>query len=187
MFAAVALTAILAACTPQRSVQRTHPHTVTRTTATVYHFDDGRYGYRDDSGDWWFYYVLVNQQVQQAPPGPVGPTGSATLPSGGSWSKGTAPTDDEIEQAETATMEIAEVDGQLSSPEIAIEAESVPEAGVEAGAEAEGGFASSGTTDADTISSDDGGSSGGDSGGGFSDSGGGDSGGGDGGGGGDGA
>ena len=70
----------------------------------VYHFADGRSAYHDDNMAWWF---LVNS----------GTSTDATMPTtsinSGSWARGTAPTEGELDDAETTT-EVFENPGEAA-------------------------------------------------------------------------
>ncbi len=63
----------------------------------VHHFADGRVGYQDDAGIWWFLIMQNN-------------TSASTPTLSGGWEKGTAPTASEIEAAEVQSQGVVETD-----------------------------------------------------------------------------
>jgi hypothetical protein len=77
----------------------------------VYHFDDGRVGYRDDTTMLW--YFLANPTTSSS--------GTPTI--AGGWTVGTAPSKTDIDEAEVETQGVVE-DSQ-SEPVDAAEAEAV--------------------------------------------------------------
>lgn len=143
-----------------------------RGKVDVFRLADGRIAYHNDSDDVWFYYYIT--QVNQGPP--ESRTSGGINPPGNSWTRGPAPTDKELAEAEETEMDVnldSEGDPQGSPGEAN---EGGNGSGDSMSQDGEGG---GGT--ADNSAGDSGGSSGGDSGG----SSGGDGGGGDGGGGGE--
>lgn len=143
--ALIALSTTALITLPGCSEQKHHTAKPTKKSVEVYHFADGRYGYRGDDGMWW-YYMAASQNTSTtssssyssntggrtyapsggsiAPAAPVTTPSTVTEPSvapapaapaavserggfgsmgqqfsGGQWSKGPAPTEEELQAA----------------------------------------------------------------------------------------
>ena len=107
-----AMVIALSACAPSPQKEQKKFHVEAQQ---VHHFSDGRVGYRDDDGIWW--WLILNNQM----------TSTTTSPTiSGGWSKGSAPTQAEIDAAEVETQGVVETaDGE---PVDATEAAAVAEA-----------------------------------------------------------
>ncbi len=109
--AIMALTMSACSPTPQKADKKFHVE-----AHEVHHFADGRVGYRDEDGIWW--YLMLNNQMTSA-------TASSPTISGG-WSKGAAPTQAEINEADVETQGVVET--AEGDPVDATEAAAVAEA-----------------------------------------------------------
>lgn len=111
----------LVACAPP--VQH-HTH---HEAHTVVALKDGRYGYQDDGI--WYYWMLTNamssSSTSNASPIVTASGGSVSLPAGGAWTKGSAPTSEEVNEAELAgETEVAENEVGEPTSEAAAESSS---------------------------------------------------------------
>lgn len=95
----------LAACSNPAPTKAPRP---THETKSVYVLPTGQYTYQGDDGTWWYYSVLN-------PANPLSPLYAANqtsatsgLPSGGSWARGAAPTQQQLSDAEQEQVEVAE-------------------------------------------------------------------------------
>lgn len=138
----------------------------------------GVYAYRGDDGFWWYYYfVLSNTTVTRTQDGSYSYVPPSSLPSGGTWTKGTTdtPKTEEVEKEVTETVDESatgqpetaeqfEVENQRLEPENNDSSE--PSEPSSTPSEASPSDSGSGSSGSDSSSSGD---SGGDGGGGSSD------------------
>lgn len=156
--AALAATALTAACVQHKptKARKYHEH-----SETVYHFNDGRLGYHDDSGIW--YYMLMSQAMSSPSsstviyrPASIAPSGglnSTPLITGG-WTKGPTPSKEELDEAteSTATV-VTDADGKPTDPEEAVEAQQEAAEAATEGTETEATGEASSTTGESTTES----------------------------------
>lgn len=122
---------LVTGCRPATSVRAPVAH-----ERTVVHTSDGRYGYQGDDGFWYWYFMTtsINNSSVSTPTYYVSPVRSspaiggsapASIPSGGTWTRGQQPTEEELANAEREDLQIFE---EPLEPEAATEpAEATPE------------------------------------------------------------
>ncbi len=72
----------------------------------------GEYTYKDDQGDWWVYsWVLSDNSAQN------NYSSSSTLPRGGLWARGQAPTEEEVLAEEEENITETEVENSNNASE----------------------------------------------------------------------
>lgn len=106
----------LAACKPDQPANSSAKHKLAAKEHKLYHFKDGRTGYQDDSGGWWF--ILFSQSNSSAPIS----SGTASRGSslgftgnygGATFVRGDKPPAEEIEEA--TEEEVEGVDGDATT------------------------------------------------------------------------